>query len=788
MTTTAPQQAVGASPPRPDGLAKVTGEALYTDDMVLVGMWHGAAVRCPHARARVVSIDPSPALEADPEAVIMTAADLPGPNVVHLIKDDWPVLAADEVNYAYEAVAIVAAPTRERALAAADRVAVTYEPLPAVLSIDDALRGDPRTGGQPNVLHEITIDHGDVGAGFEEAEVVVEGTYETGHQEHIYIEPNGMIGLHHGEAGVEVVGSLQCPYYVHKALSRLWGLEGEAVRVRQAETGGGFGGKEDYPNMVAAHATLLAWKAGHPVKIIHDRHEDIVASTKRHPSRCTHRTGVRRDGTLVAQEIEVILDGGAYTTLSPVVLSRAVLHAAGAYRCPNVRIHGRVLATNTATNGAFRGFGAPQSQFAAERQMDRIARALGIDPLTIRERNAYREGDVTPTGQVLASSVSAMTCLEEAERRTGFRARWAAYEAARRARAEAGDEGDRPHRGIGLSLTWHGSGFTGDGERRLQAKAGVRLARGGRVEVLAASTDFGQGTSTVFAQIVADAVGVGVEHVEHITPDTKEVPDSGPTVASRTVMIVGGVLTRAGATLKQRVLAHAAAARSMAPDAIRLEDGRLRGPDGEDLCSFAEAGDALLAAEGACVVIEQHTPVAGHSFDEATYRGTAYPAYGWLCDVVEVEVDPDTLATRPTKLTMVCDVGKAIHPVLCKGQVEGGSLQAIAWGYMEEVKLQEGRYLNDRLQTYIIPTTLDVPDMDTVLIENPVPSSPTGAKGVGELPMDGGAPAIVQAIENATGIACRAIPATPERLLAAERAGRTVAPQAGGAGGEGAAS
>ncbi|GIW71253.1 MAG: aldehyde oxidase [Planctomycetota bacterium] len=779
-STAAPPGAVGKSPPRPDGPAKVTGATRYVDDLALPGMWHGATVRCPYPAARLLRLDPAPALAADPEVVVLTARDLPGPNVIQLIADDWPVLAAERVNHACEPVALVAAPTRARALAAAARVVVEAEELPAVLTLDEALRGDPRAGGQqPLVLAACTVERGDVEAGLAGADLIIEGSYETGHQEHIYIETHGAIGIWHGEeAGLEVIGSLQCPYYVHKALVRLFGLPPERVRVRQAPTGGGFGGKEDFPNVICAHAALLSRRCGRPVKIVYDRHEDIIATTKRHPSRVRHRTGVRRDGTLVAQDIEVLLDGGAYVTLSPVVLSRAVLHAGGPYRCPNVRIRGRVLATNTPPNGAFRGFGAPQTQFAAERHMDRIARALGLDPLAIRERNAYRPGDVTPTGQRLDASTNALECLRAAAERTRFRERWRAIE---RERARGRPDDGQPWQGIGLALVWHGSGFTGDGERRLGARAGVRLLPGGRLEVLAASTDFGQGTSAVFCQLVADAAGVPLEQVQVHEPDTAAVPDSGPTVASRTVMIVGGVLQRAAAQLRARLLAFAAERAGLKAERLRLVGGQVLDPQDRVVASFAELADAYLAAGGEASWIAQHQPPPEIRFDEKTYQGTAYPAYGWCCDVVEVRVDPDTLAVRPERVTIAADVGRAIHPVLCAGQLEGGTLQALAWGYLEEIKLERGRYLNDRLQTYIIPTVLDTPDMETILIENPTPASPSGAKGVGELPMDCGAPAIVAAIENATGIAVHALPASPERLLEARRAGQVVQPQHAGA-------
>lgn len=760
------RNAVGHSNLRPDGLAKATGRALYLDDLPENGCWHGTTVRSPHASALIKDIDTSAVRDAD--AGILIARDIGPRNSVHLIHDDWPILAEGRVNHVGEPVALVAAPTRARAQAAAAAVRVVYEVQRPVLNLDEALAGDPRTGGELNVLARCDIERGDVNDGFAHADVIVEGEYSTGHQEHAYIEPHGVIAsptLDEASvfAGVDVVGSLQCPYYVHKALTYLFDLGDDAIRVRQSVTGGGFGGKEDYPDMIAAHAALLARACGKAVKIIYERQEDIIATTKRHPSRVRHRTGVKRDGTLVAMDVEVLLDGGAYITLSPVVLSRAVLHAGGAYSCPNVRIQGRVLATNTPPNGAFRGFGAPQSLFAVERQMDKVARVLGLDPFAVRSRNAYREGDLTPTGQILKESVSAVAVLEKANHATRFAERFSRNEA--RLRAQSGD--GRPLQGIGLSLFWHGAGFTGNGERRMMSKGALRLRKDLKIEVLASSTDFGQGTEGVFRQIVADACGVSLEDIVVHTPDTAAVPDSGPTVASRTVMVVGSLLSRAGRKLADELRRFAASALGVAPSGVLLRDGIFETENGT--VPFAEIARQYVNLHGSLLTEATFEPTPGSTFDEATYQGDAYAAYAWGANVVEVEVDPDTFATRVTRLTTVSDVGRVIHPVQCAGQVEGGTLQALAWGYLEQIQMKDGHCLNDRMQTYLIPTMADAPDMETILIENPTNHGPFGAKGVGELPMDGGAPALVQAIENATGITLSAIPATPERIFEASR-------------------
>jgi CO/xanthine dehydrogenase Mo-binding subunit len=550
------------------------------------------------------------------------------------------------------------------------------------------------------------------------ADAVVEGTYRTGHQEHVYIEPNGVIAVPEAD-GIAVYGSIQCPFYVHKALVVLLGSSVSHVRVVQTETGGGFGGKEEYPSMISAHAALLALKAKRPVKLIYDREEDMLATTKRHPSVVKHRTGVRQDGRIVAMDVDVLLDGGAYVTLSPVVLSRGAIHAAGPYRCADTRIHARAVMTNTPPNGAFRGFGAPQTQFAMEVHMDRIAEALGMDPVRLRRLNALRPGDTTATGQTLGSDCSAHEVLRTAVRRSGFTRKRAAYKGS--------------NRGIGLSLFYHGSGFTGSGELKLASRAALELTPAG-VRILTSSTEIGQGTRTMHAQIVADALGVPYENVDVAGPDTSLVPDSGPTVASRTCMVVGRILQRCADEMNSRL-------RGLTPQEYYKQHGPLR-------------------------IEKQYEQPDWIDWDDSTYRGDAYATYAWGCDVAEVEVDPVTHEVRPLRLTSVVDVGKAIHPALAKGQVEGGTAQGLGWALNEDVVMRHGAMANAQLTNYIIPTTLDTPPIDVVMLEHPYEGGPFGAKGLGELPIDGPAPAIVNAVRH-LALDIRAIPATPERIAEA---------------------
>ena len=698
---------VGRNVVRKDGAAKAAGTARYVGDLTRPGLLHARTIRSTIPCGTIAGIR----LDFDTSGfTIVGARDIPGRNVVSLLTDDQPCLADVRVRHVAEPVLLLAHEDPERLLDA--KVEIDYRA--------DAPVFDPARSGV--TFKTIAIEKGDLDAGFREADLVIEGEYRTGHQEHLYIEPNGMLAWPE-DGGVTVVGSLQCPYYVHRALAGLLGLPGEKVRVIQAETGGGFGGKEEYPSILAGHACLLALKSGRPVRLVYDRAEDMLATTKRHPSVVRHRTGVTRDGRLTAMDIDVLMDGGAYCTLSPVVLSRGCLHATGPYRCGHVRVNGRVVLTNTPPNGAFRGFGAPQTLFAAEVQMDRIAEALGMNPARLREVNALRPGDTTATGQVLGRDAAALDVLRAAVRRSGFNRKRRAYRGT--------------GRGIGLSLFFHGAGFTGSGETQLRSKASLELTPRG-VRVLAASAEIGQGQRTVHAQIVADTLGIPYDAVDVAVADTAVVPNSGPTVASRTTMIVGGLLRHCAVEMRKTL-------------------GRLTPAE-------------YLRRHGPLVVTKQYEPPPGLVWDDETYRGSAYGSYGWACDVIEIERDPVTDEIRPVKVTTVHELGRAIHPLGVRGQIEGGTAQGLGFALTEEVVMRDGAMANAQLTNYLVPTTLDTPQMDVLILEKPYAHGPFGAKGVGEMPFDGVAPAVVNAIRS-LGVDIREIPATPERVMGAPSIG-----------------
>lgn len=691
---------VGKSVARKDGIGKATGGAKYADDITFPGMIHGRTIRSSIPRGRVKSIE----LDFDTTGfTIVDYRDIPAKNIVDLIEQDQPFLVETEVRHMAEPILLLAHEDRDKLNAA--NVVIEYE--------DETPVFDPEKS--THSFKNIDIVKGDVAKALASADVVVEGTYRTGHQEHVYIEPNGVIAVPE-KGGFAIFGSVQCPFYVIKALRCLLGSAHPNVRVIQTETGGGFGGKEEYPSMIAGHALLLALKSGRPVKIIYDRVEDMIATTKRHPAIVKHRTGLTTDGTLVAMDIEVILDGGAYVTLTPTVLARGCIHAAGPYRCDNIRIQGRGMFTNTPPNGAFRGFGAPQTEFAVEVHMERIAEQLRMDPVELRRKNALRAGDKTATGQTLRDDTSALMVLDEAVRRTDFSRKRKEYKGTNRA--------------IGLSLFYHGAGFTGAGERNLKSKARLELTGSG-VRIAVGSTEIGQGTRTMHAQIVTDALGIPYEDVEVAQPDTSRVADSGPTVASRTCMVVGKILEECAEEMKRK------------------------------LGGLSPA--AYFKKNGAMSVERMYEPPAWITWDDKTYLGDAYATYAWGCDVVELELDPDTFEVKLIRLTAVQEFGRPIHPALARGQIEGGTAQGLGYALLENVVMRNGAMANAQLTNYVIPTTLDVPELDIVMMENPYPGGPFGAKGLGELPIDGPAPAVVNALRQ-LGCDVREIPATPEHI------------------------
>lgn len=758
--------AVGASPLRKEGVGKVCGTALYVDDLVKPDMLHGATVRSTIARGRIQSIHfaecDASGLPIDWSAfTIVSAADIPGENtIIHLTKDH-PCLADGTVNHPDEPILLLAHSEKALLPAAVAAITIEYEQLPGIFSIEDSEQAAVRAekgeasgviwsghghGGGPNTFKTYLMrkDQQDIPASvWEHADYIVEEEYRTGAQEQLYIENNGVIAECVMEDGrvteVTVEGSMQCPFYLVHALQQVFALRPDRCRVIQTETGGAFGGKEDFPSVIGSHAALLAMKSGRPVKMVYDRAEDMVATTKRHPSRTRHRTAVSKEGKLLAGEIDFAIDGGAYATLSPVVLSRGVIHAPGPYHWPYLTIRGKAMATNVAPHGAFRGFGAPQSIFALERHLDKIARVIGITPEEIRRRNFLKTGDRTATGQHLSDPVDMQALLTRALHESDYHRKQQEFTRT--------NPGSPIKRGMGFATFFHGSGFTGSGERRLNSVVEIELAPDGRPVILVSSTEFGQGTNTILCQVAADALRISYEDVLIAQPDTYRVPNSGPTVASRTAMIVGKLVERAAIQLRDRLEREGFLSETGPPN------------------DFLVAARNFLSTNGSLKVSARYEAPSDIFWDDEQYMGDAYPAYAWAVYVAEVAVDTRTYTATVTDFHALQEVGKVLHPRLAAGQVEGGVAQGIGYALYEKCVWQNGRMANGQMTNYIMPTSVDLPSIHAHFEEVPSIHGPGGAKGIGELPMDGPAPAILNAIEAATGIAFNEIPLLPEDIF-----------------------
>jgi CO/xanthine dehydrogenase Mo-binding subunit len=719
---------VGERLRRPDALDKVKGSALYIEDIDLAGSLFGAVLRSPHAHARIVRLDTSMARAQPGVRAVITAKEIPGTNLIPMIQADWPVLAEEFVRHVGEGVALLAAETREALAEALAAMVVEYEPLAPLLDMEEALKAG-------EVMAHWKIRRGEASVALTSRDlVVVEGTYHTPYQEHAYIEPNGVIAMPDGAGGVVVHGSMQCPFYVQKAVASALGLDLNRVRIVQTVTGGGFGGKEDAPSAPAAQAALLAMATGRPVRYILSREEDMAVMSKRHPGRAHVKVGATRLGHLIAAEVEYLLDGGAYATLSPVVLFRGAVHACGPYRVPNVKVDARVVRTHKVPCGAFRGFGEPQVVFAFESAMDELAERLHIDPLELRLRNALAEGDETITGQRLSSSVGLREVLETVAESSDWE---------RKREVFAQDSGTL-RRGIGIAACYYGVGLGAMGKHLNPAAASVVVSTDGSVTVAVGTTEIGQGMITVLAQITAEALGCPMELVRVVEADTSRVPDSGPTVASRTTIMSGNAIRDAAAKIRA----------AMEPV---IADSGLSWREAVALCVQKQVG---LAAHGWAV-----PPPT--SFDLSTGQGDAYICYTFSANVVEVEVDTQTGETRVLRVHSGHDMGRVINPTTGEGQVEGGVVQGLGYALVEEHAVTDGRILNDQFSTYIIPTPMDTPEIRSILVEHPFEWGPYGAKGLGETPIIAVAPAVTAAIRHAVGVRLREIPATPERVWAA---------------------
>ena len=740
---------IGASVLRPDAVDKVRGEARYVDDLVFTGMLYGRVMRSSVPHARLNGFDLSQ-VESDPSVVCtVTADDVPGENIVHVVYDDQPALAKEIVRYIGEPIALVAARDRIGAERAAKLAKIDYEPLPVVSDPIVALSDDAPAVAVPevveegkNVFNHMRLRKGDVESGFAQADVIVEGEYSTGYQEHAYLETQGAIAVPDENGSMTIYGSMQCPFYVQGAVARVLGLPLSKVRVVQTTTGGAFGGKEDVPSLVSSLAALLAWKARKPVKLIYDRTEDILTSSKRHPSVVHYKSGAKKNGTLTAIEADFVYNAGAYQTLSSAVLWRGLMHAAGPYRVPNVKLDGYSVATNTVPCGAFRGFGSPQVIFAHESQMDKLADKLGIDRLEIRRRNVLKVGDKTSTNQLLEESVGVLETIDVAGKMANWQERLTAID-------EFNASTDDRKRGIGISTITYGVGLGGKAPFLDKAGAYMKLEADGSIAFSVGTVEMGQGLITALTQIASEALQVPVERIHMAQVDSSRVPDSGPTVASRGTMMSGLAIVDAAKKLRERIVA------------VAVDLGI---PEDDIPCGMPKIAETFWL-RNLDPAVEGWSKTSPVDWDAETGLGNAYMVYAYATHIAEVEVDMATGEVSVDEFVAVHDSGKIVNCQLATGQVEGGIAQGLGYALMEEIPQKDGKLLTSGFTTYHIPTIRDVaPHTQVAFVEAVFSYGPYGAKGLGEVPLMASHTAVSRAVAHALKADVNSYPLSPDRV------------------------
>jgi xanthine dehydrogenase molybdenum-binding subunit len=748
-----PLKVIGQPSLRPDGADKVTGKALFTDDLKFPGMLHAAVKRSgiPHGFLKKLDIEKARQLEG--VKAVLTAEDIPGQRTHGLVIHDWPSMIAvgERVRYVGDVVAIVAADSREIALAALALIETEYQLEEVIADPVRAKQPDaPQLHEKGNLLKHIKVRKGDMEAGFAEADVVLEQVYHTPTLDHAFLEPECTVARPLDDGRMEIYVGSQIPYADRYQVALALGWEETRVRVVGQLMGGGFGGKEDIAGQI--HAALLANVTGKPVKLLYDRHESLIAHPKRHATQVKVKLGAKRDGTLTAIESELYGDTGAYASLGEKVMTRATTHSSGPYEAPSIKADCYAMYTNNPPSGAFRGFGALQSQFAVESLMDTLAEEIGIDPVELRRKNALRIGSVSNTGQVLRESVGLLECIDSVE--------------AKMKQTADGDpfsprpvEG-KPHlvRAWGFATAYKNTGLGGGAPDK--AGAEVELYPDGSLEVRTSSAELGQGLVTVLQMIVAEEFGVPVEQIRVLVMDTDLAPDGGPTTASRQTYVTGNAARLASQTLRQAVSADLAEKFNVPPEEIKFVEG-LAQVNGQEIM----LGDAveIMRAEG-------HEPKTSYTYWAPETQplgegGDMHVAFSFAAQAVEVEVNTLSGEVAVLKVVAANDVGKALNPLGLQGQVEGGVIMGIGHALTEEFIMEEGYPFTDRLARYRIPSITYTPEITSIIVESPTTDGPYGAKGVGEIVSIPTIPAITNAIYNAVGVRIKSLPVDQEEIL-----------------------
>lgn len=681
---------------------KVNGSAKYVCDYSCENMLYGALVRSTIPHGNVIRIT-YPDL---PEGyAVVDASDLPKENYLRDANDGQQIFATEHVHYIAEAIAMICGPDEDVVRELAAKTEVVYEQLPAVCTVEES----------KDALVTYHYTKADVKQAFENASKVYKEDLHTGYQEQMYLEPNGMLAIWAHNKMV-IYGSMQNPYYIKNSVMSVLGLESDQVQVKHCVTGGGFGGKEDYPSLLAAQAAAASMKLQKPVKVILKRKEDVADTPKRHPTNLHYEVALDESNQITGMKIEIVYDGGAYQTVSATVMQRSMITCIGVYNIPSLQVDGRVMRTNKVPTGAYRGFGAPQTHFAVETLMNHVAAFVGEDSLTYKKKHLAKQGDLTSTSGIFHYPIILPDMIDKAVELTDYENKRKKYE----------NQRGRIRKGIGMGLSIHGCGFTGSAEKDfLKSVASLQKYEDGSVEILASNSDMGQGVKTTFSKIVAKALDIPLSKVVISSPDTDRVPNSGPTVASRSIMIVGKLLEDAARELKEI-----------------WEDGKKQK-----------------------VVRHYKHPENLIPWCLDDFTGDPYPTYSWGVNVIEVELDTLTGEAHVTGGCGVYDVGTAIDERVMKGQIEGGMLQGIGYASMEKMESVDGRIAQCSFTDYMVPTSMDTADIKTFMMDNLYENGPFGAKGAGELTLLGSGPAFVQALEQADDCRFSAIPITPEQVI-----------------------
>ena len=695
---------------RVDAVQKARGEAVYVCDMTLPDMQYAYMVRSTIARGRIKAIH-VPEL---PEGYyFISAKDIPaqGKNELWMIAKDWRCFAEDYVLYVGETIGLVVGPDRSVLKRIKAQIKIDYEEQTPAVTIDDGIHcvGGPMFPEKnSNVMCELFCEKGrPMDEVFAEADEVFEETIETPYQEHVHLETNSAIA--DMEDGKFVFyASAQCPFYIRKSIAGLLDIPYDDIIVRQCTTGGAFGGKEHFPDVLCGALLVAENKIRKPIKMVFDREEDTQFSVKRHPSKCIYKTAVK-DGKITGVYGHIYYNCGAYLSSSYVVLQRGVFHGNGVYTFDNTYLKGEGIGTNMFPSCAFRGFGAPQTLFAIETHLDHLAHHLGVDPLEFKMQYLAKKGDETTTNGHIIEEVKLPEMLDVITRESDY------WRKAKEYKPGCG-------RGIGIALYNHGGAFTGNGEQAI-IKAHARLVKtGDRVSIQVGSTEMGQGFKTSLRKICAATLGVSIDQIEYLDPDTSKVVDSGPTAASRSTMVVGRLVERAAQEMKERW------------------------------------------SEGDFTTEVEYEHPDGYPWDQATFRGDAYLGYGRGVACVEVEVDKLTNEVKTLGVWSSHEIGKAIDELIVHGQINGGILQSLGYGSMEKLEVKGGRFKQKSMSDYVIPTSMDFPKQFYHIQENPYPWGPYGAKGMGELVFNGASAAYVDAVERALNTRFTSIPIPPEAI------------------------